>query len=89
VTPDGQTIIAALAEATKGRFGPDLRRFVLMQYHQSQTTLPCLTARLSSVGLAISKREIQRLLTEQQNGFLDEARDVLRAEPATNALFSF
>jgi hypothetical protein len=79
VTPDGQTIIAPLPEGTQGHFGPDLRRFVLMQYHQGQSTLPRLTALLQSVGLPISKREVQRLLTEKQDGFLDENRDVLRA----------
>src|ERR1700756_2923685 len=50
-----------------------------MQYHQGQSTLPRLTALLQSVGVSISKREVQRLLTEKQEGFLDEARDVLRA----------
>jgi hypothetical protein len=86
ITPDGRTIVAALPEGTKGHFGPDLRRFVLMQYHQGQTTLPRLTALLHSVGVSISKREVQRLLTATQDGFLDEpsfacsvARDVLRA----------
>ena len=79
VTPDGQTIVAPLPEGTKGHFGPELRRLVLMQYHQGQSTLPRLTALLQSVGLSISKREVQRLLTEQHDGFLDEARDVLRA----------
>jgi hypothetical protein len=78
VTPDGQTIVAPLPEGTKGHFGPDLRRFVLMQYHQGQSTLPRLTALLHSVGVSISEREIQRLLTEKQGGFLDENRDVLR-----------
>jgi hypothetical protein len=79
VTPDGRTIVAALPEGTRGHFGPDLRRFVLMQYHQGQTTLPRLTALMQSVGVSISKREVQRLLTEKQQDFLDEARDVLRA----------
>jgi hypothetical protein len=79
VTPDGRTIVAPLPEGTQGHFGPDLRRFVLMQYHQGQTTLPRLTALLHAVGVSISKREIQRLLTEKHDGFLDEARDVLRA----------
>ncbi len=60
VTPDGQTIIAPLPEGTRGHFGPDLRRFVLMQYHQGQSTLPRLTAPLRSVGLSISKREVER-----------------------------
>ncbi len=34
VTPDGRTILAPLPEGTAGHFGPELRRFVLMQYHQ-------------------------------------------------------
>jgi hypothetical protein len=84
VTPDGQTIVAPLPDGIKGHFGPDLRRFVLMQYHQGQTTLPRLTALLQATGLAISKREVQRLLTDQHDGFLDEARDVLRAGLATS-----
>jgi len=79
ITPDGRTIVAPLPEGTRGHFGPDLRRFVLMQYHQGQTTLPRLTALLHSLGVAISKREVHRLLTDKQHGFLDEARDVLRA----------
>jgi hypothetical protein len=29
--------------------------------------------------VSISKREVQRLLTDKQQDFLDEARDVLRA----------
>ena len=88
VTPDGQTIIAPLPEGIEGHFGPDLRRFVLMQYHQGQTTLPRLTALLQSVGLSISKREVQRLLTEKHEDFLDEARDVLRAGLETSPWIS-
>ena len=84
VRPDGRTIVAPLPEGTRGHFGPDLRRFVLMQYHQGQTTLPRLAALLHSVGVSISKREVQRLLTEKQQDFLDEARDVLRAGLATS-----
>jgi hypothetical protein len=88
VTPDGRTIVAPLPEGTQGHFGPDLRRFVLMQYHQGQTTLPRLTALLHSVGVSISTREVQRLLTHKQQGFLDEARDVLRAGLETSSWVS-
>ena len=88
VTPDGDTIIAPLPEGVVGHFGAELRRFVLMLYHQGQSTLPRLTALLQSVGLSISKREVQRLLTEQQDGFLDEARDVLRAGLETSTWIS-
>ena len=79
VTPDGRTILAPLPEGIDGHFGPELRRFVLMQYHQGQSTLPRLTALLQSVGVSISKRQVQRLLTDKQEGFVSEARDVLRA----------
>lgn len=79
VTPDGQTIVAALPAGITGHFGAELRRFVLMLYHQGQSTLPRLTALLQSVGVTISKRQVQRLLTEKQDDFLAEATDVLRA----------
>jgi hypothetical protein len=88
VTPDGQPIVASLPAGIQGHFGPDLRRFVLMQYHQGQSTLPRLTALLQSVGLSISKREVQRLLTEKQDGFFDEARDILRAGLQTSPWIS-
>jgi hypothetical protein len=88
VTPDGKTIIAPLPDGTQGHFGPNLRRFVLIQYHQGQTTLPRLAALLQSVGLAISEREIQRLLTGKQDSFLDETRDVLRAGLRTSPWIS-
>jgi hypothetical protein len=79
VAPDGRTILAPLPEGIDGHFGPELRRFVLMQYHQGQTTLPRLVALLRSLGMAISKRQVQRLLTEGHDGFLAEAQAVLRA----------
>ena len=79
LTPDGKTIVAPLPEGISGHFGPQLRRYVLTQYHQAQTTLPRLTAQLRAIGIAISKRQIQRLLTEGQEAFLNEDRDVLRA----------
>ena len=37
VTPDGRTILAPLPQGTAGHFGPELRRFVLVQYHQGQS----------------------------------------------------
>jgi hypothetical protein len=79
VTPAGRTILAPLPEGIDGHFGPELRRFVLMQYHQGQSTLPRLAALLRAVGISISKRQLQRLLTDQQRDFVAEAQDVLRA----------
>ena len=88
VTPDGRTILAPLPEGVDGHFGPELRRFVLMQYHQGQSTLPRLAALLHSMGVAISKRQLQRLLTDKQVDFVSEAQDVLRAGLATSPFVS-
>ncbi len=88
VTPDGRTILAPLPEGIDGHFGPELRRFVLMQYHQGQSTLPRLATFLRSVGVAISKRQLQRLLTDKQEEFVAEARDVLRAGLETSPFVS-
>ena len=88
VTPDGRTILAPLPEGIAGHFGPELRRFVLMQYHQGQSTLPRLLMFLRSVGVSISKRQLQRLLTDKQDGFIAEAQAVLRAGLETSAFVS-
>ena len=79
IAPDGRTILAPLPDGVAGHFGPELRRFALMQYHQGQTTVPRLLSFLRSVGLAISKRQLQRLLTDRQDVFVGEALAVLRA----------
>ena len=79
LTPDGQTITATLPADVSGHFGAALRRFVLAQHHQGQVTVRRLAAQLRAIGVDISRRQVMRLLICGQDGFLDEARDVLRA----------
>ncbi|MGH7117505.1 MAG: IS66 family transposase [Acetobacteraceae bacterium] len=79
VTPDGQTVIAPLPPGVRRHIGPELRRFVLAQYHQGQVTVPRLLAQLQALGLSLSKRQLMRLLIGGQDEFLAEAREVLRA----------
>jgi hypothetical protein len=85
VTPDGRTILAPLPEGVEGHFGPELRRFVLMQYHQGQSTMPRVLTLLRPVGVAISKRQLVRLLNENHEGFIAEAQNVLRAGLETSS----
>jgi hypothetical protein len=85
LTPQGQLVVAPLPGGVEGHFGPELRRFVLAQYHQGQATVPRLVALLRAVGIAISKRQVMRLLIADQQRFLDESRDVLRAGLASAA----
>jgi hypothetical protein len=79
LTPEGETIVAPLPSGIRGHFGPDLRRFVLMQHHQGQVTVERLVMQLQAVGVSISKRQVMRLLIDRQDAFLDETREVLRA----------
>jgi hypothetical protein len=50
-----------------------------MQYHQGQVTVERLVTLLQAIGVSISKRQVVRLLIDQQDGFLTETREVLRA----------
>jgi hypothetical protein len=79
LTPQGETIVAPLPGGIRGHFGPELRRFVLMQHHQGQVTVERLVTLLQAIGVSISKRQVMRLLIEGQDGFLTETREVLRA----------
>jgi hypothetical protein len=78
-TADGKVMTAPLPAGYDRHFGPQLRRFVLAQYYQGQTTVPRLVTLLHELGIDISQREVVRLLTAGQDGFHDEAREVLRA----------
>ena len=77
--PDGRTVVAPLPVGIGDHFGPELRRFILAQYHQGQTTVPRLVELLGTLGVDISKRQVVRILTESNEAFITEARDVLRA----------
>ncbi|TGQ49603.1 hypothetical protein EN836_32975 [Mesorhizobium sp. M1C.F.Ca.ET.193.01.1.1] len=77
--PDGTTLTAPLPASLSGHFGPGLQRFVLALYHQGQITMPRLLELLRELGMAISKRQLVRLLIADKQLFLAEACDVLRA----------
>jgi Transposase IS66 family len=79
LTPDGEMVMAPLPAGIDGHFGPELRRFVLAQYHEGQTTMPRLVKLLRSFGICISKRQLVRLLIKGQDSFVSEACEVLRA----------
>ena len=85
LTPDGQTVVAPLPGGIDGHFGPELRRFILAQYHQGQVTVARIVKLLAAIGVEISKRQVVRILIEGQDRFVAEARAVLRAGLETAA----
>jgi hypothetical protein len=85
LTPDGVTVIAPLPCGVRGHFGAELRRFMMVQHVQGQVTVARLLAQLRSIGIDISKRQVMRLLIDNQQSFVEEARNVLRAGLETSA----
>ena len=79
LTADGHMVVAPLPAGIAGHFGPELRRFVLAQYHRGQVTVPRLVGLLRDIGVDISERQVVRLLSASKEDFLAEASDVLRA----------
>src|SRR5215211_4465787 len=88
ITADGQAVTASMPADVMGHFGPELRRFVVVQFHHGQVTVPRLVAQLRAIGIQISKRQILRLVNEGQDAFRIEARDVLRVGLASAAWIS-
>jgi len=84
-TPAGETIVAPLPPGVRGHVGGELRRYVLALYHQGRMTVPGLLAHLHDLGVSLSKRQLVRQLIDDQEPFVDEARDVLRAGLETAA----
>jgi hypothetical protein len=78
--PEGRTIIAPLPEGIACGYGPGVRRFCLALHTQGQVTTERLTDFLNGIGLAISKRQVVRLLTTDLEGFEQEDHAVLEAD---------
>lgn len=72
-------MLAPLPAGIGDHFGPEIKRFILVQYHQGQTTVPRLVELLRTIGVDISKRQVVRILTQANDAFIAEAREVLRA----------
>ena len=48
--PSGRTVVTALPKDVGSHFGPNLKRFILSQYHQGQVTIPRLAVQLTGLG---------------------------------------
>jgi len=81
LTPDGQTLLAPLpADVVSGsHFGPILICHIVHQYHHCNVTQPLLLEQLRELGIDISAGQINRILTEDKDGFHQEKAEVLSA----------
>ncbi|HXZ18239.1 MAG TPA: transposase [Roseiarcus sp.] len=78
-TPDGRTVVADLPAGVVGGCGPQLHRLVLTLHFQGQMTCERIVAVLTAAGVAISKRQVVRLLTAKLNLFRAEDEAVFTA----------
>lgn len=78
-TATGERIVAPLPQGILGGFGPEVRRFIAAGHFQGQVTSERLTALLGGMGLAISKRQVVRLLSKGLEGLIAEDQAVLAA----------
>ena len=78
-TPDGRTVTADLPAGVIGGCGPHLQRLVLILHNQGQMTCERIVGLLNAAGLAISKRQVVRLLTAKLDLFRAEEEAVFSA----------
>jgi hypothetical protein len=78
-TPDGRTVTADLPAGVVGGCGPNLHRLVLTLHFQGQMTCERIVAVLAAAGVAISKRQVVRLLTAKLDLFRAEEEAVFTA----------
>ena len=79
-TPTGETLLGKLpAQIGGAHFGPQLRTFILYQYHHAHVTQPLLLEQLREFGLEISAGQLNALITAGHDAFHREKEALLQA----------
>jgi len=77
-TPDGTYHYASLPDHLQGTdFGPNLKSFILYQYHQCHVTQPLLLEQLLEWGILISSGQLSHMLTKGHQVFHQEKEALL------------
>ena len=77
-TPDGAYHYASLPDHLQGTdFGPNLKSYILYQYHQCHVTQPLLLEQLLEWGILISSGQLSNMLTKGHQMFHQEKESLL------------
>ena len=76
-TPDGTYIVGKLPPEVQGHFSPELRSYILYQYHHCHVTQPLLLEQLWEWNVDISSGQLNRILTEENDLFHKEKDAIL------------
>ena len=77
--PSGETVLAPLPKGVSSHFGPEPQALRLEPIPPGAGHDPAADRAAYGLGIAISKRQIVRLLSSKQDAFLKENIEVLRA----------
>jgi hypothetical protein len=78
-TSDGKIITAKLPTNLKNStFGPELRVFILQEYHIKHVTQPLLLEQLQNMGIEISSGQLSNIITEKLDNFHEEKDTILK-----------
>ena len=79
-TPSGEVLLGQLPPELGGvHFGPELRTFILYQYHHAHVTQPLLLEQLQEWGIEISAGQLSALITAGHDAFHREKEALLQA----------
>ena len=76
-TPDGNYIVGQLPPEVQGHFSPELKRFILYQYHHCHITEPLLLEQLWQWAVDISSGQLNRIMTKGKDIFHNEKDAIL------------
>jgi hypothetical protein len=76
-TPEGNYRVGQLPPEVQGHFSPELRSYILYQYHHCHVTQPLLLEQLWEWGVDISSGQLNRILTEDNDLFHKEKDAIL------------
>lgn len=75
--PDGSYITGELPKDIHGHYGPQLVAYILHQYHACRVTEPLLLGQLQAVGILISAGQLNNILIENKESFIEEVAELL------------
>ncbi|MFZ0034421.1 MAG: transposase [Sedimentisphaerales bacterium] len=75
--PDGSYITGELPKEVHGHYGPQLVTYILHQYHACRVTEPLLLDQLHAVGILISAGQLNNILIENKESFIEEVAELL------------
>lgn len=79
-TPTGEVLLGQLPPEIGGsHFGPELRTFILYQYHHAHVTQPLLLEQLREWGIDLSAGQLSALITAGHEAFHREKEALLQA----------